>query len=142
MNRPDDDRLDLLLERARPSDPSTAPGVRAAVDELVARTQPARLARRRALAFGAGFGALALSFLAGATAYADDAPRHIVVLDDGDTVTVQCGEIGVYTQEVEARPVDGGDVITVTVIEGDHEVLEITADGEIVLVVENPGCGG
>ncbi|RQP10750.1 MAG: hypothetical protein EAS51_07970 [Microbacteriaceae bacterium] len=138
MNRHDDDRLDQLLERARPYDPSTAPGVRAAVDELVARTQPARLARRRALAFGAGFGALALSFMAGATAYADDLRLSIVAGGDGADAA-ECTRITVYEREVEARPVDGGEVITITVIESEDEVLEVTVNGEVV-AVDSSGC--
>lgn len=137
MNR-DDDRLDQLLERARPYDPSTAPGVRAAVDELLARTQPARLARRRVLAFGAGFGALALSFMAGATAYADDLRLSIFAGGDGSDAA-ECTQITLYERDVEARPVDGGEVITITVVESEHEVLEVTVNGEVV-TVDSSGC--
>ena len=139
MNRHDDDRLDQLLERARPYDPSTAPGVRAAVDELVARTQPARLARRRALAFGAGLGALALSFMAGATAYADDLRLSIVVAGGDGSSTAECTQITLYERDVEARPVDGGEVITITVVESEHKVLEVTVNGEVV-AVDSSGC--
>lgn len=144
MNPLDDRHLDLLMEQARPFDPSAVPAVRAAVDELVARTIPARVARRRAIAFGAGLGALALTFGAGVGAVAaDESPLRVILFGADGSGYVDCSVLTPVEAIAVGAP-EGAETVLITVyaddtIDDSRARVTVVADG--VTVVHDAGCG-